>query len=232
MHWIATWLIVFVPFPLAASCGSDLVFTVRLLDYVDVPTDTLREAEGQASWIFQHARIRIEWANFKVKSERRVPAWTPAEPEVLINVLPDEVRRDFGISQHTLACATVPGDSTNDDLFPTNAYVCFPCITALADKWAGLSNDKPLQSAALGGVLAHELGHLLGIGRHSALGLMRVRWSTEELALALKGQLRFWPDERRKIRAYLTRRILLAAHANLRTQAALGDLRVDQQKQR
>jgi hypothetical protein len=59
----------------------------------------------------------------------------------------------------------------------------------------------------LGSVIAHELGHLLlGTNSHSRTGLMRARWSREELLAADLGELNFSKSECERIRNSLVAR--------------------------
>lgn len=59
-------------------------------------------------------------------------------------------------------------------------------------------------SVVLGGVMAHEIGHLLlPFGTHSATGLMRGRWNSAQVQLAVVGGLRFTPEQAELIRIEL-----------------------------
>jgi hypothetical protein len=55
---------------------------------------------------------------------------------------------------------------------------------------AGLEPDS-----ILGSVIAHEIGHLLGVS-HATNGLMRAGWNELELGLAANGLLDFSPEQR------------------------------------
>ena len=58
----------------------------------------------------------------------------------------------------------------------------------------------------LGGVIAHELGHLLlGSDGHSASGIMQPRWDPNQVRLLMMGTLQFTPEQ--------TKRMILAAQA-------------------
>jgi hypothetical protein len=61
----------------------------------------------------------------------------------------------------------------------------------------------------LGHSMAHELGHLLGLRRHSASGLMHDPWSSTELDWAARGGLTFLAAEAEAIRS----RLIAAAQA-------------------
>src|SRR5262245_31701998 len=62
------------------------------------------------------------------------------------------------------------------------------------------------QSALLGRVMAHEIGHLLGMTEHSAVGLMRKHWSDEGLQRDVDSDFLFAPDEASRLRHELALR--------------------------
>jgi hypothetical protein len=49
--------------------------------------------------------------------------------------------------------------------------------------------------------MAHEIGHLLlGNGSHSLNGLMGARWKADEMALLVRGSLRFSAEETERLK--------------------------------
>jgi hypothetical protein len=58
----------------------------------------------------------------------------------------------------------------------------------------------------LGAIMAHEIGHLLGVTRHSDAGIMRGDWQDQELKSIAKGRLGFTEDQARVIDAAIVRR--------------------------
>jgi hypothetical protein len=75
-----------------------------------------------------------------------------------------------GLTQEALAFATP---------FATDG----PCVTVLMDRIAPSAERNPASSGfLLGNALAHEMGHVLQrVVRHSDSGLMKARWSGEEI---------------------------------------------------
>jgi len=62
------------------------------------------------------------------------------------------------------------------------------------------------RGAILGGIMAHEVGHLLGATSHSRQGLMRARWDDYDLRALAKGNLTFGREEARHIAVAVARR--------------------------
>ena len=53
----------------------------------------------------------------------------------------------------------------------------------------------------LGGIIAHELGHLLlGTNGHSGTGIMQPRWEPNQVQQLMMGSLRFTPEQSKRMR--------------------------------
>jgi hypothetical protein len=70
------------------------------------------------------------------------------------------------------------------------------------------------RGAILGNILAHEIGHLLDVSRHSLHGIMRASWSREEFRYIAEGQLLFSKMEARRMRAAIARRVASIPEGN------------------
>lgn len=207
---IAACLILSVQLAAAASVENELRITVRLRNYADLPSATLNEAERSAAWIFHQAGIATEWLDCSqppVAANLDTRCDAPAGPvEVSIEVLPGETMKHLGLQHTTLGVAVLPAESGTGETFATDALVCSRCVNELAMAEGQDRETETLKSAILGSVLAHELGHLLGIRAHSAFGVMHTPWNRRDLTMAEQGRLLFTPGEERAIQAQVRKR--------------------------
>ena len=79
-------------------------------------------------------------------------------------------------------------------------------ITVLYDRVRTIAGTRARQPHILAHVLAHELGHILiGTNGHSPTGVMKARWSSEDLLEMEKRQLKFTSGDLNLIREGLYR---------------------------
>jgi len=207
---IAACLILSAQLASAAAVESELRVTVRLHNSADVPKATLMAAEHEATWVFQEAGIATEWldctATFGQPDFLPVCQSAIGPAEVSIEVLPREKAHQVDRCRETLGASVVPADRTDEALLATEAYVCYSCVNGLALSVGRQNEVVDLVPAILGSVFAHELGHLLGVRDHSALGIMHTPWTGQELTLAEQGRLLFTAAEKHIIEAQVRMR--------------------------
>jgi hypothetical protein len=157
---------------------------VLVFNEAGVPSNVLAHAKMEAARIYQPLGLNLTWRN--VADEQRRHLFTikivaaPSSPELH--------RRALGVA------------NTSEGLNGRTAYAFYKRIR----DFSGMHRVDI--SAILGGVIAHELGHLLLPSRsHSRSGLMSSAWDGELALRAAKGLLTFSEPESMLIRDGISR---------------------------
>ena len=149
------------------------VVTVRSYNYASVPAEQLAAARSEAERIFRRAGIAVAWIDCQVPGSGAAAPCT--EPLLagrdlllrLINRAPTAPERSVALGESMLDREQRSGVLMTIDI---------GSVRAIAGRSA-----TPMPTL-LGRAIAHEIGHLLlGSGDHPRLGLMRARWSNDEL---------------------------------------------------
>jgi len=168
----------------AAESLQPLTLEILVTDEVGVPADTLRQAQQEASRIFEAAGIRLAWVSGLPKAPRYLIIRFVSKPISLMSRSSDVLG--------TAASSNGNGATTASLFYDRIALVCGRF---------GLN-----ASLMLGHVMAHEMGHLLlPPDAHTPAGLMKGGWDMHQSVLASAGRLTFAQDEASLIRARLQR---------------------------
>jgi hypothetical protein len=175
---------------------GNLGITVRVYDYAGVSQEMLATAEGEAGRILYAAGIGTEWLDCTGRPGTNLGNAACDRPfgptDIILRILPEPMAGRLPFRNITLGFAALTEEGGH-------GYV------------AGILNHK-VESLAkeaqvdryhiLAHGMAHEIGHLLmRTLKHSARGLMRANWGSEELELARRGLLPFSPQEAARLRA-------------------------------
>jgi hypothetical protein len=168
--------------------------TIHIYNYAQVARRELAEAERDASRVLEDAGVETEWVPCPVSHEDREvnPACERRllPLELVLNILPRPIGAKLQ-NGDTFGYAQV---FTNGQ-FGHYAYLFYDRVEDLA----GGSVSAP---QLLGGVAAHEIGHLLlGSTLHTSRGLMSARWDRGDLERLSWGQLIFNPAQAEPLRA-------------------------------
>jgi hypothetical protein len=174
---------------------------VQVYNYSQASPAALTGAEREAGRILGEAGLRAVWLDCPVGPSPvtpKGPCWKELEPtDVRLRVLSAPTQNEF---QETVFGFTV---------HPVFASVYYESA------WRRAKNDGAEFeiSKILGGVMAHELGHLLlGTNSHSSTGIMQPRWEPNQVRQLMMGTLLFTPGQSK----------LMREQARMRTRLQMG----------
>jgi hypothetical protein len=165
-------------------------FTIRLYNYAHVPLKTLAEAKREVTIIFREAGLETGWldcplsmAEFETYPGCQQPL---GRVSLILRILPRAMAEREPSSNDTLGYA-LPGSAGVPGRI---ANVFYHRVEALARSAQGLEYQ------ILGNTMAHEIGHLLlGSTGHSPTGIMKAKWSRDQVQPASLGALLFTPQQ-------------------------------------
>ena len=198
----------------AGSTRSHVTLTIHVYNYAEVSPQTLIQAEKVTARIFRKVGVEIRWlgsplnsANKQKNSSDRI--WFHSS-DIQLNILPGSMSESFGPSRD-LGFAVGVGPN------PEVAYVFYERAEQLArqqmaekrlrETSAGIVERRADIGQILGHVIAHELGHLLGLRSHARTGIMRADWNLTDLQDIAYGYLLFTPRQADVISTEVRRRI-------------------------
>jgi len=193
----------------ADSPEANPTITIHVYNYADVSPKTLIEAEKIAAGVFRQAGVETRWLGGHGKKKE-----SSAEPErfhsndIVLHMLPRSMTDRFALTTERLGFT--PGQGSNR----TDVYIFYDRAEQLAQQQRAaqmvklaLGIREPCAGIGpiLGHVIAHELGHLLGLETHSPTGIMRANWGSADWQETIYGYLSFTPQQADIIRAEVRR---------------------------
>ena len=152
------------------------------------------KATAETSRIFAQSGIDLAWTYCPPRPSPNSARACESEPvpgQIRVRVLGRQLTGIFQDSVFGFATA------------PTFATVYYESAKLLVNTESGRESYLPV---VLGGVIAHEIGHLLlGENQHTVNGIMQARWDIWQIQQLLKGALQFTP--RQAIRMRINSRI-------------------------
>lgn len=195
---LAAMLVAGVP-SIGAEPASRPTVTVRTYNYAQVPDDSLGDARTSADAIFERAGIALRWLDCRVPQDAAGASCIEPLEQGSYLMLRLLDRGSEATPKHARSVAL--GESMLDREQRTGVLMTLevPFVRAIATQ---ADADMPL---LLGRAMAHEIGHLLlGTGDHPREGLMRARWSQQELRGFRPSNWLFSPAEAAQMRRSLT----------------------------
>ena len=170
-----------------------LGINVLVYNYTQVSRKDLAEAEWESGAILAKAGIQISWLHCPAPACEQPPSPT----SLTVNVLPESMADALQADGDAFGSAIASTDGSPS----IRCYIFYDRVRALTRQF-GYS-----PGSTLGSVMAHEFGHLLlETGGHTSIGIMRARWSREDLLAAARGFLRFTPEQAERMRSGVRRR--------------------------
>lgn len=172
---------------------------VLVYNRAGVSEKLLSHAEEETTYLLKRAGAQVEWIDCAVPGRdaeaavlsQPAPCGAPLNSRELalsIDARPANKRFDSDAAGYSQVSARTGQGSY--------AGIFYDRVTDAAMRSGASVSD------ILGGVAAHEIGHLLlGLRSHSEAGIMRASWSRDDLRLLSQRQLRFTAEQGERIRA-------------------------------
>jgi hypothetical protein len=192
----------------ASAQDTGLILTVHVFNYAGVNSKTLEDAERFATAVFHISGVKIRWVTVQAPAGQK--EFDPKSLDldhIRVNILPKKLAEQVGLPADVMGFT--PGAGVNRQL----TYVLYDKVETLAQNRAYIAAEGPqfnlvTQPVVLGTAIAHEIGHLLlNLDSHSPTGIMRAKWSMDDLLEASHGNLAFTTQQAESIRGDVARRM-------------------------
>jgi hypothetical protein len=214
--WLSLVFLLALPSPAAfskASIEEELQVAVAVHNDAEIPASTLLGAEAEASQLFRQSGVALRWLNCPL------PADGPEDPgqcrtakfPAYLQLRIAQRSRNLNEITFGISYLSADGSGCYADLFYEPV-----------EQMHGRSGVN--LASILGGVAAHEIGHLLlGTNSHADSGIMRARWQSAELGSLRTGTLFFSDAEARQMRSKLAAWRTSSRNASQVASARLGN---------
>jgi len=178
----------------------------------EVSPKMLMKAEKTAAQVFRKAGVETRWVshNPTPAGNQASAELLPLYPDIQLRILPRAMAERFGLPAHCMGFAPGVGcDRQRVYVFFDRAQQLFQQDTEARQQEAlrGIFKRHADMAEILGHIIAHEVGHLLGIDTHSLTGIMRRDWNSKDLRDAACGVFLFTAQQAEVIRTEASRRM-------------------------
>ena len=177
--------------------------SVYVTDRAAIPPVLILSAQTRAARLLAAAGVQSSWKLCPASSmlPGRLACSHAGPLDVSVRILPSAEAKMWPVEPESCGMALAGALGEHGFL----AIVDAGCIGRLA------GSTSEAWVAALGHVIAHEVGHLLlGRDSHSSSGLMRARWTAAERNLLVRGGLHFSPEDSARLQEAVSARRLSA----------------------
>ncbi len=182
-----------------------LTVTLHVINYAEVPENTLIQAEQVVTNIFHQVGVETVWFHIPVPSAQLEFLYHSSALDLKTSIASRLMVKPM--EKHWGPQDDVFGLSTRSEEKPGHvAYVFYHRV----EEFVRARNLALHKARILGLAIAHEIGHLLlPLHSHSSRGVMRATWDREDFELAARGNLDFTPKQAELIRSEVLRRSAL-----------------------
>ncbi|HUA62429.1 MAG TPA: hypothetical protein VML19_26975 [Verrucomicrobiae bacterium] len=170
-----------------SSWGARERLNVVIFDYAETPGETLNKAVVITRGLFRAAGVETDWTVCRMAKDHKTTCEIPLTGTWLKSVVLAEADRHAREAMGK-ALVTRTGE-------PVVSYVFFDRAVALA-KHTG----QPIH-LVVACVLAHEIGHLMGL-RHTSSGVMQADLGQREIFEAAQDRLQFTAQDAQRLRDF------------------------------
>ena len=168
---------------LAAQNDARPTIIVQIYNYSPASPEIVASAEREAGRILIASGLQPDWMECPVAPRplESGPCQSALQAtDLRLRILPVSVQNKY-----------------QDSVF---GFAVHPALASVyydyAQRRAKVDDAEFELPVILGGVMAHELGHLLlGSNGHSATGIMQPRWDPSQIRLLMMGDLQFTPEQ-------------------------------------
>jgi hypothetical protein len=187
-HALALWLAC----GFLAFCQSPTI-KIRIDDPPNTSAGILRNAEKEAGALLKWGRIKVIWRDCSKTGKCKHPL---SDDELILHLLaPSRQMTEEATQQDALGGATTNSFGTG-----VSGWVNYDLVQVTA------TTEGVAPEMLLAYVLAHEIGHLLGLS-HESLGLMQGHWSSWQMRQLARAYLHFNRKQSERLRAEVLARM-------------------------
>jgi hypothetical protein len=169
--------------------ASRATITLRVYDYAHVRPATLAAAEREASRILAKAGVTTQWQECPTSHDAKkdFPDCAATQPDdYVVSILPNSMADTLGKSGDIFGVAD-GGESHRAAIF----------YERISERAGG---DTTAMDVLAGRVMAREIGSLLlGPNANSRTGIMKTRWTSDDLTVLAGSQMYFTAEEARQM---------------------------------